>query len=125
MKEILRKIVEISYLNDIRMITHIENPKKINNIVEGNEPYLREIYQPFIMMRTIPYTKFENDKLILQDYEKVKKQCIMNLPNTIHIENNKQPIKNLEKIIKKRNLKYSIYGVLSGLFSSDIHKGVY
>lgn len=61
LEELIKTIVGFSYKGDLRMRMKMENPAKIDNLVQGNQPQLNEIYLPLLLeIQENALLKFDN-----------------------------------------------------------------
>jgi len=118
-----------------------EKKEKARNIVEGALDRYIELYGKYFEIYKI---KLENNFLIFNDdiykimFLNIREDFLTNafIESKILFNSNQDIeffIKRLnfeqrkiiiEKYIKKLNLRYSIYGIVSGVFSTDFIKGV-
>jgi hypothetical protein len=132
-------LANISYIGDIRTYLKAEKEDKVKNVILGALNYYEEIYDKIALKYSINYDNeyyyINHDKSSLEFYFKnipieFKRRLINNedendFKNKLckcysHIERKKL----IDSHLKRLNLKYSIYGIVSGIYSSDFFKGV-
>ncbi len=134
-------LVKLSYIGDIRTFLRAEKKEKARNMVEGSLNQYKNLYGKYFEKYNI---KIENDYIIITKenleyiFLNIREEFLINTFNESKIFfnpnrnveyfigklNDRQRKDIIEKYIKKMNLKYSIYGVISGIFSTDFIKGV-
>jgi hypothetical protein len=139
LKDFFKDIVRLSFIGDVRTYLKAERSDKIDNIVLGAFEEYVKLYKPFFekyniviehehiilsqrvneeVYNNIPLSFLENVKINAKLYlsqKEFKDRFINNFSS-----NNRRLI--LENYIKKINLKYSIYALITGLYSSNISK---
>lgn len=142
-EKLLIDIAEISYLGDIRTYMKAEKKNKILNVVLGAFDEYLNIYGPIMTKYCLKSN--ENEDYIIQDeykmenlYDLIPKKFLGSLKIFCNNYENEKEFKKyflyklnhterkylIEAYLKKLNLKYSIYGILSGIFTTDVHKSV-
>ena len=131
-EEILfEKIVQLSFIGDIRFKLKAENPLKVQNLVKGNFQYLQEIYAPILENLQADYSfkvqKSLNSELIIElsRFEIVIDQLLGELCSIFpEIINSKilrnEKIKLIVDTIHKKNSRNSKYGIISGFLSTSL-----
>ncbi len=134
-------LAKISYIGDIRTHLKAEKKDKIKNVVLGALDSYLELYKPILDEYDV---KIRGDNLVFN--ENLKEKHYHNIPNLfmtnlqLHTNdyNSKSYFKNyflntyradtrreiIEDYLKSLNLKYSIYGVLSGMFTTNTSDSV-
>lgn len=135
------ELVKLSYIGDIRTYLKAEKKEKARNMVEGSLNNYIDLYGKYFENFCI---KLENDYLIFTEenlenmFKNIREDFILNvfskskifynpLVNDHYFSrrlNSEQRKEIIDYYIKSLNLKYSIYGIISGVFSTDFVKGV-
>jgi hypothetical protein len=131
-------LANLSYIGDIRTYLKAEKKDKTKNVVLGAIEYYDEVYRAIIEKYNI-----SNDSETFEFPPEMNLRHIQNLPDhfisslMLYLkEFNKEDFKYnfcrnmnynqrryiLESYIKKINLTYSCKGIISGLYSTDLHK---
>ncbi len=127
-EELYMKITEISYIGDIRMIL-TENPKKIENIVNGNLEGFHELYKSIIKNKT--GIALLNGKIQQDKSPETQKERYLELPKNLRNCLNK-PLnfefdelqKNINSAITKIVCSSSATQTIKGLFTVGLSKSV-
>jgi hypothetical protein len=133
-KDFYADLAKLSYIGDIRTYMKAEKKDKIQNVVVGAVEEYNKIYDPFFnkyhiannankleLLYDILPSKFIrsiqlNSNIFLPDHE-FKSIFLYKL-------NHEGRRRLIDNYLKKLNLKFSIYGIFSGLISTDIDKSV-
>jgi translocator assembly and maintenance protein 41 len=145
-QKFLQDIIEISFKGDFRTYFKAEKPEKTKNLLLGAYPQYLEIYQPIlkkIEILSIFNAPTFDEKLKIKQTKNSLNSHFQNLPQNIKekiLRSNKDNLEFLnnfldtfsynerkiliEKILKDLNFKYSFYGILTGLYSTNLDKNV-
>ena len=134
-------LAKLSYIGDIRTHFKAEKKDKIKNVVLGALDSYMILYKPIFEEFDV---KIRGDMLVFD--EKHNDKYFHNIPNLfmtnlqLHINdyNSKSKFENqfqsyktekrreiIDNYIKSLNLKYSIYGVMSGIFTTNTSDSVF
>ena len=114
LNDVLYQLVSLSYIGDIRTYLGIEPKDKIKGIVEGQNSYLREIYQPLIDLQGI---SMKEDRISIEGVDLIKqiKSDKLRLLTTTT---------NIKKHIKHVNLQSSTKLVITQFFGGSLKANV-
>ncbi len=122
----------MSYLGDIRFWFGAENPRKVENIVEGNYKYLLEIYTK--LLGELGFVLKSDECLTLPSHAVLLKLWETHMPSAMRSEIASMGLAGgealraqvafAERRIKAINRKGSFKGILGGVFSTDVSKSL-
>eukprot|EP00826_Nyctotherus_ovalis_P054986 TRINITY_DN7269_c0_g1_i1.p1 TRINITY_DN7269_c0_g1~~TRINITY_DN7269_c0_g1_i1.p1 ORF type:complete len:162 (+),score=35.08 TRINITY_DN7269_c0_g1_i1:546-1031(+) len=117
-KEALTEICKISYIGDIRFWFRAENPRKVQNLVEGNYNHLLPIYKELLADISMPLT----DEKVKASEEELLRLWEENMVESMQFGGKGlgERVESAKKRISGINRKGSFKGILCGAFSTDV-----